>query len=224
MRIVCISDTHMAEPVLPDGDVLIHAGDLTYRGSQSELDSQRLWLAAQPHKHIIVVPGNHDWGFEKRWEHHAKEFEDSGLTVLNETFVVVDGLTFWGSPVTPYFHAWAFNVRPEVMDWSHMPPTDVIITHGPPWGIMDEVVRYTQKQIGLDKHFAPMYAKAIEATEHCGCPKLLKQIEAIAPRLHVFGHIHEGYGQKTVGRTHFVNAAIMDGDYRPVNKPIVVDL
>ncbi|CAK7213198.1 hypothetical protein SEUCBS140593_001765 [Sporothrix eucalyptigena] len=60
VRVVCIADTHNKQPELPPGDVLIHAGDLTERGSFGEVQAGLAWLAAQPHKHKILVAGNHD--------------------------------------------------------------------------------------------------------------------------------------------------------------------
>ena len=63
-RIVCISDTHCAEIDVPDGDILLHAGDLTYMGKPDELRVVMDWLSSLPHKHKIFIAGNHDFSFQ----------------------------------------------------------------------------------------------------------------------------------------------------------------
>ena len=60
--------------------------------------------------------------------------------------------------------------------------------------------------------------------EEVGCPQLLRVVERVKPRLHLFGHIHEGYGMATRGVTKFVNASICTADYEPTNRPVVIDL
>ena len=62
-RIVLLSDTHSHEPyhMTPDGDdILIHAGDLTRRGSIGELKESNSYLSGLPRKHKVVIAGNHD--------------------------------------------------------------------------------------------------------------------------------------------------------------------
>ena len=54
--------------------------------------------------------------------------------------------------------------------------TDILVTHGPPQGFHDEV------------------DEAYSGPQNVGCPHLRRAIERIRPRLHVFGHIHEGHG------------------------------
>lgn len=230
MKIVCVSDTHLAEPDLPPGDVLVHAGDFTYKGRPHEISQQLLWLANQRHKfnHVICVPGNHDFGFESNYPQYRQEAADKGITFLNDSEIVVDGLKFYGSPITPFFHNWAFNRHPEDIEpyWLMIPDdTNVLITHGPPKNILDGVPQYNRTCIGYDNHYRPMYTKKFLSTEHVGCPTLLERIKDLKQlKLHVFGHIHEGYGQIEQDGVKFVNPSHMDGDYQPVNKPIVVEL
>ncbi len=80
--------------------------------------------------------------------------------------------------------------------------TDILITHGPPFGILDMTIR----------------------GEHTGCEELLRKIERVKPKLHVFGHIHEDHGQETKGDTIFVNASVLDSDYQLVHKPVIIPL
>ena len=136
-----------------------------------------------------------------------------GCLTKNET-VTVEGYTIYGSPVIPDLDEWAFYVArgpPMISHWQKIPSnTDVFLTHTPPLGRLD-VNPYVDD-------------KSTQDGGHCGELALLEAVHRIKPIIHVFGHIHEGYGVSYDGNTLFINAAIVDEDYRPVNKPIVVDL
>lgn len=209
MRLVCLSDTHsMHRQVdVPDGDVLIHAGDCLGAGTLDELDDLNDWLASLPHRHKILIAGNHDWCFQNDPE--AARRRVTGAIYLQDSGVTLDGIRFWGSPWTPVFFDWAFNLgrgAPLAERWALIPEqTDVLITHGPPAGILDKV------PAGL--HF-----------ENVGCANLLAVVEQMQPPIHIFGHIHEGYGRHDSNGTLFVNASTCQANYKPINPPIVVDL
>jgi Icc-related predicted phosphoesterase len=203
LTIVAISDTHGRHDslALPPGDVLVHAGDLTTSGTLEDVVRFDGWLATLPHRHKIVIAGNHDFCFERdaaacrRALAHAIYLQDEG--------VVVEGVRFYGSPWQPWFYDWAFNLhRGEEIrrKWDLIPnDTDVLITHGPPAG------------------FGDLTAGNVRA----GCADLLDAVRRVQPALHVFGHIHEGYGVVDDEPTTFVNASICDLAYRPSNAPIV---
>ena len=114
MKIVCISDTHghtNKDFHIPDGDVIVHAGDLTAHGSPDEFLKFIEWFVQLPHKHKVFIAGNHDFVCEKHpklIDDYLKEVNDPGLHYLNESGVVIDGVKFWGSPWTPRFGNWAF--------------------------------------------------------------------------------------------------------------------
>lgn len=213
MRIVCLSDTHLCPPPagVPDADVLVHAGDLTLRGMESETEHALRWMDTLPHKHKLVIAGNHDFLFEGRAP-RARELMTTHptLTYLQDTGVTIGGVNFWGTPWQPWFYDWAFNLRRgrEIREkWDLIPPdTDVLIVHGPPAGWLDRNGK----------------------GQECGCVDLLAAIKRITPQLVVFGHIHEGYGQAELvnkrRRIQLVNASICDADYHPTNLPIVVDI
>ena len=205
MRIVCISDTHSRQSQLsvPDGDVLVHAGDFTTRGGRKEIEAFDAWLGTLPHAHKVVVAGNHDFAFERdpearTWIRNAVYLQDEEVTLV--------GLRFYGSPWQPRFYDWVFNLdrgEPLRTVWEKIPTgLDVLITHGPPRGILDRTAN----------------------GDDAGCDDLLDRVELVRPRVHVFGHIHEGYGVVTRGATRFVNACSCDVDYHAVQAPIVVDL
>ena len=143
VRIICISDTHgqHAGLRLPDGDILIHAGDfMTYGNAPREIIDFDAWLGRQPHAHKIVIAGNHDRLFESH-PIPARALI-TNVIYLEDSGVEVEGLKFWGSPVQPPFNNWAFNVQrgaPIRRHWDKIPTdTDVLVTHGPPFGMLDQ--------------------------------------------------------------------------------------
>jgi len=206
MRLVCISDLHSYHPSpIPDGDVLIIAGDICDKGNLLEIFAYDDLFGDLPHPHTLVIAGNHDWPFvhmNKEQKHklfnHATYLEDEG--------VEIDGVKFWGSPWQPTYFDWAFNLPrgPKLAEvWAKIPSdTDVLITHGPPFGILDTV----------------------KTGEHVGCEELSKALLQIKPKVHVFGHIHESYGALEKHGTTYINACLCNAHYQPENSPIVVDL
>lgn len=214
MRIVCLSDTHNCNDQIevPDGDILIHAGDATVRGTVFEITQFANWFSSLPHKHKIFVAGNHDWLFETD-NALSRSLLDKSITYLQDSFVEVEGLKIYGSPWQPRFYDWAFNLNrgAELAEkWKLIPlDTDILITHGPPNGILDEVPR---------KYFI----------ENTGCEELRKRVETLAEfgnlKLHIFGHIHCGYGQDERFGVKFVNASNCDEQYEPSQPPIVVEI
>ncbi len=210
MRLVLISDTHSRHRLIgkvPEGDVLVFAGDLMTSGKEAgEVFDFNDWLGGLPHKHKIVIAGNHDWlfqlqpGFARSLLTNATYLEHSGCEI--------DGIRFWGAPVQPEFGGWAFNVERGAAIrryWDMIPAgTDVLITHGPPMGQCDKT--------------HPM------SYEHIGCEELAIAVDRIRPQLHVFGHIHGGAGQTYKDSTRFVNASFLNEAYRPAYGPTVVDI
>ena len=207
MRIVAMSDTHNLHRSVsvPDGDVLVHAGDLTNRGDLADVADFNAWLGDLPHRHKLVIAGNHDFCFE-RTPREAKALL-TAATYLLDSGVTIDGVHFYGSPWQPWFFDWAFNLPRGgalAAKWALIPPqTDVLITHTPPQGIGD--------------------VTAVE-NEAVGCEALRPVVAALAPRLHVFGHIHEGYGVVEKAGVIYANASVVTLDYRPVNPPLIFDL
>lgn len=197
MKIVMISDTHERRPEVPSGDVLIHAGDLTMSGRFRYLSEELTWFKQLPHKHKIWVAGNHDWACQHFMTEGREDLlrEASHPAIyLRDSHVVIDGVKFYGSPWQPYFFDWAFNLQRgrELRDkWSMIPAdTDILITHGPPMGTLDRV-----------------------GNSHVGCADLTAAVARLAPKIHVFGHIHCAYGQADNGKTQFYNASMVNEAY-----------
>ena len=215
MKIVCLSDTHNCnqEITVPDGDILIHAGDATIRGTQTEVEDFLAWFSSLPHQHKVFVAGNHDWLFETDNRVARLLTANYKIKYLEDSFTDIEGLKIYGSPWQPRFFDWAFNLNRggELAEkWKLIPADiDILITHGPPNGILDEVPR---------KYWV----------ENTGCEELRKRVEEISVlgrlKLHVFGHIHCGYGQTEKFGVKFVNASNCDESYEPSQPPIVIEL
>jgi predicted phosphohydrolase len=208
IRIVCISDTHgqHAKLNVPDGDILIHAGDFAAFGDTPiEIIDFNQWLGTLPHRYKVVIAGNHDWMFE-RHPGTAGELLTNAI-YLENSGTELAGLKLWGSPVQPEFNNWAFNVARGAAIrryWKMIPAsTDVLITHGPPYGVLDT---------------------AHPSTGHLGCEELTIAVQQIRPRLHVFGHIHGGQGQQNSDGTQYVNASVVNEAYQLVYAPQVIEI
>jgi len=208
MKIVCIADTHSDYKNLkvPDGDILIHAGDIDAYKFSSALRDFNKWLGSLSHKHKIVIAGNHDGYLDNVTVIEIKEILTNAIYLENSK-CKIEGINFWGSPITPTFGEWFFmaergkNINEH---WKKIPKnTDILITHGPPYGILD---------------VAP-FPKPTSV----GCSDLLGKVKEIKPKYHIFGHIHDAYGIYEQNDITFINASVMNEDYDIVNKPIVID-
>lgn len=200
MRIVCISDTHGGhrDLVLPPGDLLVHAGDITRHGDLAAVEEFDRWLGSLNHlyRHKVVICGNHDFCFQE--QPTAARSRLTNAVYLEDTSVTVGGVTVYGSPWQPWFGGWAFNLPrgPELAAvWAKIPDrTDILVTHGPPAGILDRTSR----------------------GDIAGCKDLLDRVWEVRPRLHVFGHIHEAAGRADIDDATFVNASSYQGRGGPV--------
>lgn len=185
---------------MPGGDILICSGDICSRGSLDEAMDFINWFGAQKYTHKILVPGNHDWVFEHNPSLMEAECRTHGVILLVDSGITIDGVKFWGSPVQPRFFDWAFN-RDRGVDiqkhWDLIPvDTDVLITHGPPAGILDYV--------------PGRYGGSV------GCQDLARTIVKTNIKLHIFGHIHYSRGHSKVGNCLYVNASSVSEQYQAV--------
>lgn len=217
MRILCISDTHNQHRNIPPRiianynrglDMIIHAGDITEQGTRREVDNFLTWFNDLNFEYKIFVAGNHDFFFENAPQEDIDELLSKypNVIYLNDSGVEIEGIKIWGSPVQPWFYNWAFNRKGEEIKphWNLIPPdTNILITHGPVAGI-------------LDKN---------RAGQNVGCPHLLSRLNTFENlKLHVSGHIHEGYGQIKEKGTTFVNASVLNYRYYMTNEPIEVNI
>lgn len=211
MQIVAISDTHNThdQVVLPEGDILVHAGDATGRGRPDEFIPFLDWLGSQTFQHKIFVAGNHDFWPEKNKSLFEDECKQRGITYLENSGVEINGTRFWGSPITPTFLDWAFmkDRGHQIRQYWHAIPdeTEILITHGPPHMILDQVD-----------------AKG----ESVGCGDLLNRVLQL-PKLkcHIFGHLHYNGGKTQEFREiKFVNASICNNGYKIRHAPQVITI
>lgn len=181
VTVVCVSDTHNCQPILPDGDILIHAGDLTQSGSLREVQATLDWMNRQPHPHKVAIAGNHelilDTTFSSAHRDHRQNIVWGEVIYLQDEAVTLKpshdrDIKIYGSPWTRRQGNWAFQYTRTTDVWhGTIPPdTDILVTHQPPKGHLD-----------LDGF---------------GCDFLLRELWRLSkkPRLHVFGHVHEGHG------------------------------
>lgn len=222
MRLVIISDTHgrHRQIQIPDGDFFIFAGDMCNWGEAEEVEDFNKWLGTLPHKHKIVIAGNHDKCLDENMIRRSTQtLLDGHKAITNAHYlenegIELEGLKFWGSPITPIFFSWAFMCHRDLIHqyWDQIPKdTDVVITHGPMYKVHDYV------------------ANDLNPERNVGCKALLKKLKEFYPRLHICGHIHEQYGTKTLSRrkTKFmesINASQLDDNYLVKYKPVIVDL
>jgi len=219
MRITLISDTHTKHrnitPDLPGGDLLIHAGDIMNSGyDENDIWEFLQWFESQDqYKSQVFIAGNHDRLFENNFDKvknilieypYISYLWDNALTYVNEE--ANESCKLYGSPWQPEFYQWAFNLPRNGEDlkekWFWIPKdTDILVTHGPPFGHCDE---------------APFGG-------HVGCELLRERVDEFPPKIHVFGHIHAGYGYKFHNGTHFFNASVLNERYNYENKPFTFD-
>jgi Icc-related predicted phosphoesterase len=232
IKICFISDTHGAKfhskLEIPECDIVVHAGDIGGRTTTLELNEFLIWFEKLPARKKIWTAGNHDLTLDADWTKRqadmnvisgliAKQLFDEGQKLIKNFDVVYllnsgyeyEGLKFWGSPYSPSFHRqwWAFNADRgnEIKShWDLIPnDTDVLITHGPPKGILD---------------------KCLSDGFNAGCEELNKKINEHQYPISVFGHIHEGYGFHWQNKTLCLNASVLNFDYVLTNKPFLVEI
>jgi hypothetical protein len=217
MVITLISDTHtkhnQLNGLLPGGDLIIHAGDMSSMGYKHEIQQFLKWYNNLEYTNKIFIAGNHDWGFQKdpKMCEELLEFYNK-VTYLQDNLELIGedyetAVKVYGSPWQPEFYNWAFNL-PRMgweleQKWTDIPlDTDILVTHGPAWGHLDTVK-------GMS---VPL-----------GCELLAERIKVVKPKIHVCGHIHTGYGYKFDGDTHFFNAAVLDESYYLTQKPFTFE-
>ena len=205
MRIDCISDLHGHFPQLDGGDLLIVAGDLTARDEPNERLQFLQWLANQNYRKIVFIGGNHDNSLVGI---SIRTIKNGRTHYLCDSGTEFEGLKIWGSPWTKRFDgenprclAFTCKTEEELAEKFALIPddTDILVTHSPPFLTLDKTI----------------------SGEHVGSFHLTNRINIVKPRLHIFGHIHESYGEYwTETGMGFINASHVNERYEPVNKPV----
>lgn len=233
MKIDCISDLHGFFPKLGGGDLLVIAGDCTKNDSVSSWDDFFYWLDKQEYKNKIMIAGNHDnfcnqWAisgtftddeYDQMYPGEKPLFDylcDSRIELVTD----FNRLKIWGSPWTNTFEginpkccAFAVDTDQELEEkWKLIPnDTEILITHSPPYGILDGI----EIQDGSLFHVGSKSLRNIVLSKE-RLPNL---------KLHVFGHIHENGGRTfETNFAKFINASYVNENYKPVNKPISINI
>jgi Icc-related predicted phosphoesterase len=208
MKIICFADTHRCVEGLDisKADIVVCAGDFCNSGSLKDVIVFNNWFSKLPCKYKIIVAGNHDVCFETN-PSLTKPLLDKGIIYLQDEEVLIEGIKFYGSPWQLPFMNWAFNLPEDELEkkFFHIPlNVDILITHSPPYGILDNTPTKT----------------------NLGSRSLLKKVLQVKPRFHIFGHIHHGYGKYTdkANNITFINASLLDEDYKFVNEPIIIEI
>ena len=206
MKLVCISDTHMQldKVIIPDGDILVHTGDLTGLGTIKEMSKELFELSKHRarFKQILLVEGNHDWLGQHNPILMNEMCRDSGITLLRDSGITIDGIKFYGSPWQPEFCNWAYNLpRGQALKekWDLIPDdTQVLLTHTGPNGIMDAKDVFNSKICEYE-------------VQHLGCVDLYNRIMELKEiKLQVWGHLHFGYGQSKIGNVDFKGIVLLN--------------
>jgi len=201
--LVIVADTHELhrEVDVPNGDILLFAGDMTMFSRRPEMVHDfNNWLGELPHRHKVCTVGNHEFLAESNPKFSS--LLPNAIVLINQS-VEIDGLRVYGSPITVHAGG-AFGMSSpaeRARHWKNIPRnTNVLLVHGPPWGILDG---------------------APDSDEHEGDPELRAAINTLPDlRLVAFGHNHSGHGQLEVDGILYVNAALMgplgDLEYKPI--------
>jgi|CXWL01.1.fsa_nt_gi Icc-related predicted phosphoesterase len=230
LKIVGISDTHNRHESIKElngdlalgGDIIIHAGDATGGGSLREVKSFLKWYGDLDFSHRILIAGNHDWLFETSPTLVQDMCDEYGITLLNDSSVTIEGVKIHGSPVQPFFHAWAFNRARSIHEaqyynikeikphWDMIPDdVDILVTHGPSYMMLDELV----------------YVNGDPKGQYVGCVKLSERIRELKQlKYHMFGHIHFWGGTSVMkdGVTYH-NLSVCDECYVPTNPITIIE-
>jgi Icc-related predicted phosphoesterase len=211
------------------GNLLLHAGDFSFNGYKHEYERYINWLHKMKSRydHVATICGNHEVEIETKYhEDFVAMCQSAGIHYLEDSGVELEGIKIWGSPVTPWFFDWAWNrsIRDDGLvyepprsygsgrtksvphikpHWDKIPlDTNILITHGPPYGILDELV----------------FPDGTPKGQFVGCPHLLEKIKTLKELdIHIFGHIHCQHGQKHIDGVSYYNASICDEMYSPSN-------
>lgn len=225
MKITMISDTHNKHKQLsgdlPGGELLLHAGDISSMGHKHEIESFLTWFdKIDNYDTKVFIAGNHDWGFQTKPDQCRgllTGYKTVDYLEDEEMVLYFDGpngdrleenVRIYGSPWQPEFYNWAFNLPrngPGLQHkWNMIPEnTDILITHGPAWGFVDDV----EGRRG----------------QHLGCELLAERIKEIKPKIHLCGHIHTGQGHYFDGHTHYFNASVLNEQYIYTQSPWNID-
>lgn len=197
MKILHLSDTHGLHrklTKLPMADIAVHSGDFCMAGTESEAIDFLNWFCDLPYRHKIFICGNHDEALYSA----TLTGIDENVHYLCNSSAMIDGVKFYGVPL---FMGDCIAERQDDFYTRIPDDTEVLITHTPPYCILD-----------YDDDF------------HYGSEALAQRIKELKLRAHLFGHIHRQNGVQKQDKTIFSNASIMDESYNAINTPNIIEI
>jgi Icc-related predicted phosphoesterase len=197
MRLLHLSDTHNRHrelTSLPAADILVHSGDVSMAGTNTEVIDFIEWFGSLDYKYKIFIAGNHD---DCLFGANIEGLPENCFYLCNSG-ITIEGVNFYGVPL---FMEDAMLGNSDKNIREIPPDTNVLITHQPPYSILD-----------------------FSANINYGDPYLLQKMLEIKPKYHLFGHVHDAYGTIAADNTTFVNGAILNDKYWIENKPVVINL
>ena len=195
--ILHLSDTHGCHhqlPELPQADIIIHSGDVSFAGTEHEVMDFMEWFFSLPHSYKVFIAGNHD---ECLFDANIDGLPDNCFYLCNSQ-ITIDNIKFYGIPMfMEDVLSGAYTKQIMSIPFN----TDILITHQPPYGILDSSVNINY-----------------------GDPDLLQTVLTIQPKYHLFGHIHDATGIEYTKKTTFVNTSLLDEQYKLNHSPIVLSI
>jgi len=202
MNVMFISDScgqHDAL-MLPWGNMIIHAGNITRNGTRSEVVDFLQWFAHLNYQHKIFIAGTDDHFFEKEPK-AVRRLIPAGVIYLEESGVEIGGLKIWGSPYNSYNHGSAFGKTEEkiVGHWEKIPDdSNMLVIHSPAYGVLDKNAK----------------------GEHEGSKDLLRKLVKVEPRYFICGHRQSTHGYEYRYGIHFINASVTNDEFKITHKPV----
>lgn len=217
LSVVGISDTHgkhaqtrFKEWDTGEYDMIVHSGDISNIGDPAEILNFMDWYGNLTMSHKILIFGNHELNTEHNTDFYREQASKRNITFLHHEHITIEGIKIFGSPYTPVYGNWAYNVNRDDLEyyWAEIDEdVDLLVTHGPPFGVGDRTGR----------------------NDAVGCTHLLKSILEKNIQVCQFGHIHEDRGEifteQTFPRTKFYNASMVIGyPYKVLDTPVYYKL
>lgn len=239
MIVNIVADLHGNYPEMEPADLLIIAGDLTARDDEKGFMKFRAWLLKFPFTRIIIIPGNHDGYVHSRiMEEFDKCWNGEWITYLCDsgtkfsyyppitkdmpdgTLIERRDFKIWGTPWSLWFpeinpHCMAFTGSEQDLKEKYdlIPDdTDILISHSPFWLALDDIPNHDTGK-----------------PDYVGSKSLRDAVDRVKPDIFICGHIHEHGGKELLYKhqgpnTRCFNASHVNEHYKPVNKPIRIEL
>ena len=221
MKIVFISDTHGYLPKdLPEGDVLCICGDIFPLSIQTRMGECEDWLENKfipwtielPFREVIIIAGNHDFYFEDMEPiDPIIKFQGTKITYLRDSWVMIGGVKFYGTPWCHQFGRWAFMIPDEKMEnmFKHIPENlDFLLTHDAPYGTSDICLQFTR----------------FVSHDHIGNKPLRDAIINKKPKYVIHGHLHSSaHAEELLEESKVYNVSLLNENYEPIYEPLVIE-